>query len=172
VVLWIVTSCSPVGSYHASEECWQTASPLCGVTAQKTARDCWENRVFRVVRAIYQRNETNSMETICNCLALLTELVRHCKSSPCNVYVIAIWFEVCLWFFCPRIQPPTPCVGILTRASSLHDRTSGAAPEVSRSAPSGSSGCALLPFWFSALIFVGTSSQPCCFAPSVHDSAL
>jgi hypothetical protein len=80
----------------------------------------------------------------------------------------AIWFEVCLWFFRHRIEPPTPCVDILTRASSLHDRTSGAASEVSRSAPSGSSGCALLPFWFSALLFVGTSSQP----PGVSRAAL
>jgi hypothetical protein len=40
--------------------------------------------------------------------------------------------------------------------------------EVSRSAPSGSSGCALYPFRSSASLFIGTSSQP----PGVYCAAL
>jgi hypothetical protein len=83
----------------------------------------------------------------------------------------AIWSEVCLWFFCLRIKPPTPCVDILTRASSLHDEISGAESvivEVSRSVPSGSSGCALCPFWSFAPLFVRTSSQ----LPGVYCAAL
>jgi hypothetical protein len=59
----------------------------------------------------------------------------HSLLEQCILDVV-IWSEVCLWFFYPRIEPPTP----LTRASSLHDRTNGAASaesviaEVSRSA--------------------------------------
>jgi hypothetical protein len=40
--------------------------------------------------------------------------------------------------------------------------------EVSRLAPCGLSGCALCPFWSSALLFVSTSSQP----PGVYCAAL
>jgi hypothetical protein len=94
----------------------------------------------------------------------------------------AIWSEVCLWFFYPRYQASHAMCGYLDSGIPLHDRTSGAAS--AESDCRGFTFSAIRIIWLctlSPLVFCSTLhrylisaawSLLCCFAPSVHDSAL